>query len=140
MKTLITLFCTLALAGTALGQALNSKITSAEPKAVEFKVVTLADDTPVAGSATNLQFTSATFYGYKGVSATYAPTNNTSTAYLGYADATGVTGVTNATPAFVSAIAAGSSVTLGQTGAKYDLKDIYFLGATGDKIVIAITR
>ena len=119
---------------------LNAKISSAEPKGAKFLVVTLATGTAVQASTTNLQFTSATFYGVKAVSATAAPTANTASAYVGFTDATGASGVAAASPAFCDTITAGSYVSLAQTGTKYNLQEIYFLGTTGDKILIVYTQ
>lgn len=123
-----------------LGQGLNAAITKAEPKSPKFLFVTLATGTAVQASTTNLQFTSATFYGVKAVSATAAPTVNGASAYIGFADATGASGVAAASPAFCDTITAGSYVALQQTGTKYDLQSIYFLGTTGDKVLIVYTQ
>lgn len=123
-----------------MGQALNSKISAAEPKAAKFLFVTLATGTAVQASATDLQFTSATFYGVKAVSATAAPTVNGASAYVGFKDATGASGVSADSPAFCDTITAGSYVSLVQTGAKYNLKDIYLLGTTGDKVLVVYTQ
>ena len=63
---LMVLGVALGTATAALGQgtvALNSKISSAEPKAIKLKWVTLTTGTNVVASTTNLQFTTATFYG-----------------------------------------------------------------------------
>lgn len=125
----------------ALGQgALNAKISSADPKAPGFLFVTLATGTAVQGSTTNLQFTSATFYGYKAVSATAAPTFNTASAYLGFVDTPGTSGVAAGSPAFHETITSGSYMVLAPIGTKYNLKDIYFLGTTGDKILVVYSQ
>ncbi len=123
-----------------MGQGLNSGISKAEPKSPKFLFVTLATGTAVQASTTNLQFTSATFYGVKAVSATAAPTVNGAIAYVAFKDATGASGVAADSPAFCDTITAGSYVALQQVGTKYDLKDIYFLGTTGDKILIVYTQ
>jgi len=120
--------------------ALNSAITKAEPKSPKFLFVTLATGTAVQAITTNLQFTAATFYGVKAVSATAAATVNTASAYVGFKDATGASGVAADSPAFCDTITSGSYVSLQQTGTKYDLKDIYFLGTTGDKILVVYTQ
>jgi hypothetical protein len=131
----------LSAALPAMGQSgLNSGMSKAEPKAAQYKFVTLATGTAVQASTTNLQFTAATFYGVKAVSATAAPTANTESAYVGFKDATGASGVTANSPAFCDTITAGSYVSLTQTGTKYDLKDVYFLGTTGDKVLIVYTQ
>lgn len=146
MKTKFFLWLVLVLVwwGAALpglGQgALNADMSKAQPKAPKFLFVTLATGTAVQASATNLQFTAATFYGVKAVSATAAPTANTGTAYIGFTDATGASGVAAASPAFCDSITAGSYVSLAQTGTKYNLQDIYLLGTTGDKILIVYTQ
>ena len=144
-KLLVTLLvCGLvgwAALPAAFGQgALNADMGKAQPKAPKFLFVTLATGTAVQASTTNLQFTAATFYGVKAVSATAAPTANTATAYVGFKDATGASGVSADAPAFCDSITAGSYVSLQQTGTKYNLQDIYFLGSTGDKILIVYTQ
>lgn len=124
----------------AFGQALNSKITSADPKRPHFKVITLATGTAVAGSATDLQFTSATFYGYSAVSDTAAPTANASSAYLGFTDPDGGSGLLEGDPVLTETILPGSYVALAPIGTKYNLADLRFLGATGDKILIVYSQ
>lgn len=131
----------LLLPALALGQSgLNAKITSADPKSAKFLFVTLATGTAVQASTTNLQFTSATIYAYKAVSATAAPTANTSSAYVGWVDTPGASGVAAGSPAFVETIVPGSFLGLAPIGVKYDLKDLYCLGATGDKILIVYSQ
>ena len=96
--------------------------------------------TAVRGSTTNLQFTTAIFYGLKAVSATAAPTDNTAPAYMAFADAAGTSGVAAGSPAFCDTILAGSYLGLAQTGTKYNLADLYFLGTTGDKVLVVYTQ
>lgn len=121
-------------------QGLNAAMSKAESKGMKYLFVSLTNSTAVQASQSDLLFTSATFYGVKGVSATAAPTNNTASAYVGFKDATGASGVSADSPAFVEAITSGSFLGLGQTGTKYNLRDIYFLGSTGDKILILYTQ
>jgi len=135
MKTLIALLLLTALSAGAQSAGLNSKASSAEPKAPKFKWVTLTTGTAVAASTTNLQFTTATFYGVKAAANNAAPTANTGTAYIGYKDVTGEV-VTANQPALVDSIAAGSWLALNNIGTRYNLTDFYFLGSTGDKVLI----
>lgn len=132
MKTILTLFLGLvALAVPAQTMGLNAKISSAEPKRVQCKWVTLTSNTNVVASSTNLQFTAATFYGLKADgSGTNAPTANTASVYVGFRDETG-TNISNA-----ATITAGSYVQLVGTGTKYNLTEITFTGTTGDKVLV----
>lgn len=143
-QILLVLVCGLvgwATLPAAYGQGgLNADMGKAQAKGAKFLFVALSTGTAVQASTTNLQFTAATFYGVKAVSATAAPTANTGTAYVGFVDAAGASGVTAGQPAFCDSITAGSYVSLQQIGTKYDLKDLYFLGSTGDKILIVYTQ
>lgn len=106
-------------------------------KPQQFLFVALATGTAVQANATSLRFTTLTFYGMKAVSATAAPTANAADAYVGVADASNVFGNGANLPAFLDTVSAGGSLTLrAPVGSKYDLKDFYFLGTTGDKIAI----
>lgn len=142
MKTkLLTLFL-LGLAALALPAqtvGLNAKISSAEPKTNAFVWVTLATGTNAVASSTNRWFTAATFYGYKAATNNAAPTANTATAYIGFKDPA-ATVTTADTPAIVDTIAAGSWLALQRTGTKYNLADVYFVGSTGDKILIVFEQ
>ena len=113
---------------------LNSNINGAQAKAPKWLVVTLTTGAAVACSTAALHFTRATFFGYKAVAETAAPTNNTSTAYLGYVDTANTLGAD--APAHVHAIAAGASFTLESTGTQFNFADLSALGATGDFLIV----
>jgi len=133
----------LALTGVAVWAqtaALSNRLSNADPKKPKFLIITLSTGTSVQASLTNLQFTTATFYGYKAVSATAAPTVNSSSAYLGFVDATGGSGVSQGSPAFIETITPGSYITLSPIGTKYNLMDMYFLGSTGDKVLVVYSE
>lgn len=139
MKT--TLFILFVTAAAAFGQTtgLNAKLTSADPKSPKILVVPLGTGTNIQASATNLQFTYATLYGYTGFATNAVPTNNSAAVAVGWVDNEGRT--TNAaSPIYVDSIAAGSYLGLGKTGVKYDLKDLYFRGSTGDKVIIVFEQ
>lgn len=75
-------------------------------------------------TAASTPFETATFYGFKAVSGTAAPTNNGATIWIGEKDAGG-------TLQFMQAIAAGASWSPPKNdGAKYDLKDFWVLTPT----------
>ena len=132
----ILLFLGLTLAAGAQTMGLNAKITSADPKQVKFKLVSLTTGTNVVASSTNLQFTAATFYGYKSATNNAVFTTNSAAVYVGWKDSLGVLTTSN-TPAIVDTISPGSYLGLSKTGAKYNLADLYFVGSTGDSVVIA---
>lgn len=120
--------------------SLNNKLSSNEPKVPRFVSVTLSTGTAVAGSATDLLFTSAMFYGVKTVVSNAAPTANTATAYIGYLDNDGAV-VTVGTAAIIDTIPAGGSLLMRAVpGEKYNLKDFYFLGTTGDKVIVQLSQ
>ena len=118
--------------------ALSNQIKSCEYKSRKLLLVALTTGTPIQASATSLQFIRAQFYGYKSLSNTAGPTNNTSSAQLGYLDASNIVGGGANKPAFTDTITAGSSLTIADAkpGVKYDLADIWLAGATNDSIVI----
>lgn len=144
MKMKRTLLCGLLLGALALPAAaqtvgLNGKISSAEPKTNAFVWVACTTGTNVAAVSTNLMFSAATFYGVKAATNNAAPTANTGTVYLGLKDPAG--SVTTAdTPAVFDTITAGSYLALKTVGVKYNLKDFYFVGATGDKVLIVFEQ
>lgn len=135
MKTIIAIIAIVLCAATLQAQGLNSRIASAEPKSQKYIWVTLSTGTAVQGVSTNLLFTSATFYGYKAVANNAGATANTASTSIGFVDSAGAV-VTANQPAFVDTITAGSWLSLGKTGTKYNLSEIYFLGTTGDKILV----
>jgi hypothetical protein len=96
----------------------------------------LVTGTAVQVSTADLFATSVTFYGFKAVSATAAPTANGNDAQLGYTDYAGTLVAANS-PAFLDVVPAGGAVTERATlGTKYNLKDFWVLGTTTDKIVV----
>ncbi len=124
---------------SAFAQGLSGTVGSADTKPPQLLVVTLTTGANTNASLTNLFYTAATFYGYKGYSTNAVPTNNSGSVAVGFADTDGRT--TNAgSPIFVDSISAGSWLALSKVGAKRNLKDIYFNGATGDKVVILFEK
>lgn len=123
--------CLMAGAPASQAQVLNASIEGAKAKSTKFASVTLATSSTVVATNTTTLYTTATFYGYSAVSRTAAPTANGGTVYIGFAD--GNHSVTN----LVDTIAAGSWLKItAPPGTKYDLKDVYFNGSTGDKVQI----
>lgn len=140
-KLLVLVVLSVVAALPVMGQgSFNSDIGKAQPKAPKFLLVTLATGTAVQASSTSLQFTTAVCYGLKTLSATAAPTANTASAFIGWVDSSGASGVTPGLPAFTDTIAAGAQVKLEQSGAKFDLNNLYLLGTTGDKVLIVYTQ
>lgn len=126
----------IAAPGAAQTVGLNGKLSSAEPKTNAFVWVTLVTGTNVAATATNpTMFSAATFYGYKSATNNAAPTANTASAYIGYKDTAGTITTAN-TPAVFDTITAGSYLGLRTIGVKYNLSQFYFVGTTGDKVLI----
>lgn len=140
MKTILFSLQLLAFSLLAHGQALNAKITSAEPKTPRFLIVNCTNNVPTACSVTDLQFTTATFYGYQGTSTNAAPTNNAAVAYIGFKDTNGVA-VATGKPGMVQAIAAGSWVAIkAPPGTKYNFADMAIVGTTGDRVLITFEQ
>lgn len=109
----------------------NGDMASMKAKAEKFLSVPLTTGSTVGVTNGTTQFTTATFYGYASVSRTAAPVANTNTTYIGFSDSDHT--VTN----LVDSIAAGSWLAIkAPPGTKYDLKDIYFRGTTGEKIQV----
>jgi hypothetical protein len=118
------------LAQVALTTGTASQISASLPAAI----VTAGK----AAGSNGTQFTRATVYGYKAVSATGAPTNNAQTLYIGYLDTNNVFGNGATKPVFLAALLPGQSVELvgDFPGTKFDFQYLYVTGTTGDYAII----
>lgn len=144
-KKIAKYLCALALllfAVSAFGQAQNNNINSAQPKQPKFLLVAVTTGAATQVVSTNLFTTTATFYGWKTLSATTGPTANTAPCFAGFVDANGDSGVTPGQPAFCVTIATGAAVPWDQCmgGTKLDLSKVYVTGTTGDKVLIVYTQ
>jgi hypothetical protein len=115
-----------------------NRLAACENKPSIFLIVALTTGTAVQASTVDLFVTSVVFYGYKDAADDAVPTSNTGDTALGYTVHTGSNvNVAINSPVFLDTIPAGGSVTERPTlGAKYNLKDFWFLGLTNDAIVI----
>ncbi len=120
---------------------LTNQMKSCNIKTPIILKVPLTTATAVQASAASLQFTKATFYGYKAVSSTATPTNNAATAYIGTLDVANGSGAgVNSTP-FVTPITAGAAVVVGGiAGNKYDLSQFWLLGTSTDFVFIVLEQ
>lgn len=116
---------------------LVNRVAACENKPTNFLApVTLTTGTAVQVSTADRFVTSVTFYGFRAVANNAAPTANANTTQLGYTDYAGALVAAN-TPAFLDVIPGGSAITeAAPLGTKYNLKDFWLLGTTGDKIVV----
>ena len=134
MKNKLMVLMLVVGAATAHGQGtvgVNGKMSSTDPKSIKLKWVTLATGTNVVASTTNLQFTAASFYGIKASSNVAGTTNNAADAYMGWTDAA------TTVPGMTATIYPGEHVSIWGIGTKYNLTEFYFVGTTGDKVLIA---
>lgn len=79
------LVCLAAASASAQATKLVGDLGAAVPRNTRSYWVNLTNNTPQRAVPTNLMYSAAVFYGFKGASPTFAPTNNTATAYIGFA-------------------------------------------------------